>query len=59
MEKVIIGFIIGFFAGIVLIGISASKDHRIVKSQEAIETCERSLPRDQHCKVVITAEVVK
>lgn len=29
------------------------------KAQQAIETCEKDLPRSQKCKVVISAEVVE
>jgi len=32
---------------------------RNAPQREAIEKCEQPLPREQHCKLIFTAEVVK
>ena len=47
------GVFAGFMLGIVFcIGLSSLPDSGIEKYKKAIEECEKSLPRDKHCKVI-------
>lgn len=47
-------FIFGMFAGAILLTVLVSESptsyHNIVT--KAISECEKSLPRDQHCKII-------
>lgn len=49
-------FILGFGAGL---GISEMVDAPGYRERVAVKACESELPRNQHCKVVITAVPVK
>lgn len=47
------GMIIGFTLGVILMAIgviATDRDRRAAR--EALYKCEKSLPRDQHCKVI-------
>lgn len=44
---------LGFLLGIILCGVLVNLPNSALKKYEkAIEECEKSLPRDQHCKVI-------
>ena len=46
-------FVIGFIAGIiVLMTLVKYGDSIVSRHYKMIEECERSLPRDQHCKTI-------
>ena len=46
-------FSIGFLVAILIIGIIVNLPiSNVSKYNNAIEECEKSLPRDQHCKVI-------
>ena len=48
-----IGVFAGFMLGIVFcIGLSSLPDSALEKYKKSIKDCEKSLPRDQHCKVI-------
>jgi len=51
----LVGLIVGSLAT-VAVWIS-HPDDQTIQTLEAISACEKSLPRDQHCVYVITAEV--
>ena len=44
------GTVIGMFIVVALIGSSPTSHKNIVEN--ALKECEKSLPRDQHCKIV-------
>jgi len=44
------GALIALVALAALIDLSPTSDKNIIKN--AIEECEKSLPRDQHCKII-------
>jgi hypothetical protein len=46
-------FIIGMFTGVILLMLLLGfADSSVSRYKTAIAECEKSLPRDQHCKVV-------
>ena len=46
-------FSIGFVVAILIIGVIANLPFsNVTKYNDAIKECEKSLPRDKHCKVI-------
>ena len=52
----ILGFLIGIVCTVILIPEVSSL---YIERDAAIAECEKSLPRNQQCKYVITAKVIK
>ena len=50
MDKFIAGFAVGFFTLLILLGVVPTSI--VNQANEAIHECEKSLPRDQHCKII-------
>lgn len=46
---IVVGFVLGLLVSILLYIVPAAG---LSKYKKAIEECEKSLPRDQHCKVI-------
>lgn len=49
------GIIVGFIIMVIVSNIIPTKEYEMVT--KAIEECEQSIPRDQHCKIKIIAVV--
>ena len=58
MNALLVGFMLGIFGAFATLGLSGVGEYDN-QAYYAIEECEKSLPRDQHCVVVISAEVTE
>jgi hypothetical protein len=50
MRDIFVGIGLGFILTSVIVQVVPNSDYRVRK--EALRECEKSLPRDQHCKMI-------
>ncbi len=53
MSDILYGVLIGFIAGVITVSaVAHMPSSKMSIMHEMVKDCEKSLPRDQHCKII-------